>query len=44
MNVDARIDELVSKGVPLGEAIARAIQEKAASVAATESYAHGGAR
>lgn len=41
MSVSHRIDELVEQGVPLGEAIAQAIQEKAASVAATEAYARG---
>ena len=44
MNVTHRINELIEQGVPVGEAIAMAIQEKAASVAATEAYAHGGAR
>lgn len=42
MNLSARIDELVAKGFPTGLAIATAIQEKAASVAATERAAHGG--
>lgn len=42
MSVTERVDRLIEQGVSLGEAIARAIQEKAASVAATESYAHGG--
>lgn len=42
MNVTHRVDELIEQGVPVGEAIARAIQEKAVSVAATEAIAHGG--
>lgn len=43
MRLSARVDELVDQGVPVGEAIARAIQEKEASVRATERNAHGGA-
>lgn len=43
MNLSERIDELVNTGrYTLGQAIAQAVQEKAASVAATEDYAHGG--
>ncbi len=42
MSLSARVDELVSKGYDTGRAIAQAIAEKAASVAATEYIAHGG--
>jgi len=42
MNLSERIDELVAKGTEMGEAIGRAIAEKAASVAVTELHAHGG--
>lgn len=43
MRLSARVDELVDQGMSVGEAIARAITEKQASVEATERYAHGGA-
>jgi uncharacterized protein YoaH (UPF0181 family) len=42
MNLSERVDELVSQGLSVGEAIARAITEKSASVMLTERIAHGG--
>ena len=42
MSLSARVDELIGQGIKTGQAIARAIAEKAASVAATEYIAHGG--